>query len=78
MSNIFASFLRLLPKTPLLAGEVTAVNSDGTVDVTLPDTRVVRVRGTASVEDIVFIQGGEVRGPAPDLPEQIAELPPIP
>ncbi|MCR9089884.1 MAG: hypothetical protein NXI11_00845 [Proteobacteria bacterium] len=68
MANPYRQFLRLLPRRPLLVGEITATNSDGTVDVTLPDGKVVRVRGSGTVGDRVFVQDGEVRGPAPNLP----------
>lgn len=74
MSNPYRQFLRLLPRRPLYVGDITAVNSDGTVDVELPDSKVLRVRGTGSVDDRVFVQDGEVRGPAPDLPTSSVQV----
>ncbi|WP_421717483.1 hypothetical protein [Algiphilus sp.] len=68
MSNPYRQFLRLLPRRPLLVGEITVVNSDGTVDVELPDSKTIRARGTGAVGDRVFVQDGEVRGSAPALP----------
>lgn len=74
MANPYRQFLNLLPKRPLLVGTITTVNSDGTVDVELPDSKIVRVRGTGSVDDRVFVQDGEVRGAAPDLPTASVQI----
>lgn len=67
MANLFRQFQKLLPRRPLLVGDITAVNSDGTVLVELPSGQVIRARGTGSVDDHVFVQDGEVRGEAPAL-----------
>lgn len=54
---------------PLLqVADVAAVNGDGTVTVTLPGGGFLRVRGTASVGDRVFVKDGKIDGEAPDLP----------
>lgn len=54
---------------PLLqVADVAAVNGDGTVTVTLPGGGVLRVRGTASVGDRVFVKDGKIDGEAPELP----------
>lgn len=59
----------LLPDDPLLVGDVTAQNADGTSTVQLPDNRVIRVRGQSVAVGLkAFVQGGEIRGQAPSLP----------
>ncbi|MCB1890362.1 MAG: hypothetical protein KDH20_22340 [Rhodocyclaceae bacterium] len=56
----------VLGSQPLLAGTVTSVQSDGVV-VTLPGGAAIRARGSASVNDVVFVRGGVIEGPAPAL-----------
>lgn len=73
MSNLFAAFRRLLPTSPLLAGEVTAVD-ESAVTITLPDGGVLRARGTATIGDHVFTRGGMIEGPAPALTAVEIEL----
>lgn len=69
MSNLFTQFRRLLPSDPLLVGEVTAHNADGTSDLQLPGNQTIRVRGQGVAVGLkAFAQGGEIRGRAPDLP----------
>jgi len=66
--NVYRALLQLLPQDPLRVGNVTAVHSaDGTVTVELPGGGTERVRGTAAVDDRVFIRSGAVDGPAPEL-----------
>lgn len=66
--NPYRQLLELLPSNPLNAGTVTAVHSDSTVTVEYPGGGVQRVRAEGyAVSDTVFVQGGEVRGPAPAL-----------
>lgn len=67
MSNIFRRFLALIPDAPLLIGTVTAVNADGTTDVTLLDGSPLRVRGEGTVGGRVFVRDGAIEGDAPAL-----------
>lgn len=59
-ANLWQQFAGLIPKAPLRIGTITAVNS-GTVTVTLANGGTFIARGTGSVDDVVFIQDGEVR-----------------
>lgn len=66
--NVYRALLQLLPQDPLRVGTVTAVHAaDGTVTVQLPGGGTERVRGTATLDDRVFIRLGAVDGPAPEL-----------
>ena len=66
MSNIYAQFKRLIPDAPLLVGVVTAIY-DGVATIELPDGGVITARGSAAVDDSVFVRDGLIDGPAPDL-----------
>jgi hypothetical protein len=66
MSNAFVALVNLLPKYPLQIGTVSSV-TNSVVDVDLPGGNSVRVRGTASVGDTVFVRNGLIEGPAPAL-----------
>lgn len=67
--NTWAKFRALLPSDPLLVGEVTAHNADGTSDVQLPGAITIRVQGQdVSVGNQAFVQSGRIQGVAPDLP----------
>lgn len=68
MPNIYRQFLDLLPKRPLLTGEVTTVDSAGTAWITLPGGSVIQARGEATVGQRVFVRDGVIEGPAPTLP----------
>jgi len=58
--RLWEQFAGLIARAPLRIGTVTAVNS-GTVTVTLSNGGTFVARGSASVDDVVFIQDGEVR-----------------
>lgn len=73
MSNAFKILKSLIPEPPLLIGTVTAVD-DGNVTVELPDGGTLSVRGEAAIDDKVFIRGGAIEGPAPDLPVEIINV----
>lgn len=62
-SNLWRRLTGLMAGDPLDAGEVVAVDSDGAV-VELATGGLVRVRGTATVGDYVYIRGGVIEGPA--------------
>lgn len=68
MSNVFRQFQRLLPRDPLLAGEVIAHNSDGTSTVQLPGGGEIRARGqSVAVGTNAYVRSGRIEGEAPDL-----------
>lgn len=66
-SNLYRALLELLPEAPLLVGTVTVVHSDETVTVALSGGGLLRVRGSAAVDDRVFVRNGVIEGPAPAL-----------
>lgn len=66
--EIWRAFKQLLPTEPLMAGEVATAHEDGTSTVTLPGGGTLRVRGTGFATGAwVWVRGGEIRGPAPEL-----------
>jgi hypothetical protein len=67
--NTWAKFARLLPKNPMLIGDVTIAHPDGTVSVELAGGGVTRVRGQGQqVGDSVYVQGTRIVDAAPSLP----------
>ena len=70
--NSFNRLLKLIPGQPIDTGEVIAVSADG-VTVQLLTGEQIRVRGTATVGDHIYIRAGAVDGPAPNLPGQDVE-----
>lgn len=67
MSNVYATFLSLLPQTPLQVGTVVAT-SGGSVIIDLPGGGRIKARGEATVGGHVFVRDSVIEGPAPDLP----------
>lgn len=67
MTNLWSQFRGLLPSAPLQIAQITAVGTDGTVTVELPNGESFIARGTGSISDWVYVQSGEVRGPAPAI-----------
>jgi len=67
MSNPYKRLISLIPGDPLDTGEVVATSGDG-VTVQLLSGEHVKVRGTANLGEHVYIRGGVIEGPAPDLP----------
>ena len=69
-TNLFRQLQALLPADPLQSGTVTTVNTDGTTTVAMLGGGSLRVRSLAgtSAGQRVFVQGGAVVGPAPNLP----------
>jgi len=66
--NVYRQLIDLLPQDPVRVGTIAAVHADSTVTVTYPGGGQQRARAEGySVADTVFIQSGEVRGPAPAL-----------
>lgn len=66
MSNLYKRLLSVLPKEPRDKGQVIATTPDGAIVELVTGSRV-RVRGTASVGDHVWIRGRQIEGPAPAL-----------
>lgn len=66
MSNPYKRLLNLIPGQALDTGEIVAVDADG-VTVQLPTGSQIRARGTGTIGDVVYLRGGAVDGPAPDL-----------
>ena len=65
--NLYRQLRELLPEPALTVATVAATHTDGTVTVTYPGGAQQRVRGTATVEQNVFVRAGQVEGQAPDL-----------
>ncbi len=64
--NAWVAFNELLPKQPMLVGELTS--TDGvTSAIALLDAGVVRVRGTGAIGNKYYIRSGEIVSEAPDL-----------
>lgn len=73
MTNIYRTFLGLLPARPLQVGTVLSVAGELTT-VELPGGGVLRVRGAATVGQRVFVRDGVIEGAAPSLPIEIIEI----
>ncbi|SDO30105.1 hypothetical protein SAMN04487957_105100 [Halomonas shengliensis] len=73
--NLYRQFLDLIPRDPLLVGEVTSHNSDGTSTLSLPGGGTLRARGQGVAVGLkAFVQAGEVKGEAPDLTDVTVEV----
>lgn len=64
--NVFRQFLDLLPARPLQVATVTHVDAD-VCTLELPGGGVLQARGTAAVDDQVFVRDGVIEGAAPAL-----------
>ena len=74
MANLWTQFKALLPDSPLLVGTVLTAHSDNSVTVTLLGGGSMRVSGTGTEGQRVFIRNGVIEGEAPDLPEVMIEI----
>ncbi|RAH37403.1 hypothetical protein [Halomonas sp. SL1] len=73
--NLYRQFLDLIPRDPLLVGEVTSHNTDGTSTLQLPGGGTLRARGQGVAVGLkAFVQTGEIRGEAPDLTDVTVEV----
>ena len=72
-ANLFTRLQRLLPGQPLLVCAVISAGSGGSI-VELPGGARIAVRGEAAVGTKVFVRGGAIEGPAPDLPVEFVEV----
>ncbi len=67
MKNSFATLLAHFAPAPVQVGTVQR-STGGVCTVRLPGGALTRARGTAQAGSQVFVQGGAIQGPAPDLP----------
>ncbi len=73
--NLYRQFRDLIPDEPLLVGEVTAHEADGTSAVELPGGAIIRARGQqVEVGDMAFVRRGVIEGEAPALAVEIIEV----
>lgn len=76
-TNLYKRLLSLLPDDPVQTGAVSAVYADGTAQVTLDGAGgLLRVRNPLLQPSgaRVYVQGGAITGPAPDLPYVLIEV----
>lgn len=73
MTNIYRTFLALLPPRPLQVGTVLLVSS-GIVTVELPGGGRLQARGQAVDGQRVFVRDGVIEGAAPNLPVEVIEV----
>lgn len=66
--NVYAALRGMLPKSPLMVATVASTTGESSI-VTLASGDSLTVRGTGTVGDQVFVQGGYIQGPAPSLAE---------
>ena len=68
--NLLRRLRDLQPELPVLTGQITSVQSDGTarVEMTGGGTSIARNSLQLATSQRVFLQGGVITGPAPDLP----------
>jgi len=75
MSNPWAQLDGLLDQGGRSVVTIDVVNSDGTSSVTLRSGDAIRVRGdSVGAGQKAIIQGGEIKGKAPDLPAVTIEV----
>lgn len=68
MANVLKAFQALLPSSPLLVGEVVAIDG-AELRIELPDGSLSSARGSSTVGSTIYFRpGGAVEGDAPALP----------
>lgn len=67
MFNLYKRLLNLVAGPPMDVGHVLSIEPDGVIIEVLNGAQL-RIRGTAAVGDWVYVRGGAVDGPAPNLP----------
>ncbi|MBK8123915.1 MAG: hypothetical protein IPK54_10260 [Dokdonella sp.] len=65
--NPYKRLVALTAGPPTDVGEVLDGDGDGVI-VGLVSGALIRARGTATLGDWVYVRGGVVEGPAPNLP----------
>lgn len=61
MSGLWDILRGIMPRDSLRIGTITTVNANNTVTCSMASGGSLTVRGTGSVNDVVFILTGEVR-----------------
>lgn len=64
--NPYSRFAALVAGPPMDVGEVLSVETDGVI-IALVSGAQIRARGDATVGDWVYVRGGVIEGPAPNL-----------
>ena len=73
MHNLYEQFRQLIPVPPLQSGTVVGVGP-GVVTIALPGGGRVKVRGSASLGQKVFVRDNTIEGDAPNLTMHIIEI----
>ncbi|WOG29897.1 hypothetical protein [Endozoicomonas sp. 8E] len=74
-TNIWQQFKALIPEGSKVIATITLLNGNGTSQARLRDGSIVTVKGdSVGVGQKAFIQGGEVKGSAPDLAQYEASV----
>lgn len=73
MHNLYQQFRQLVPVPPLQTGTVVSIGL-GVVIVELPGGGRIRVRGTASLGEKVFVRDDIIEGVAPNLALERIEI----
>lgn len=72
--NLYRQFLDLIPDPALQVGTVLSF-TNGMFTIELPGGGTIKARGNGISPGVrVFVRGGVVEGPAPDLPIQLIEV----
>lgn len=66
-TNAFARLRRLLPRPPLLVGEITSIDNN-IATILLPGGATIQARGTGTVGNQAFVRDGVIESDAPSLP----------
>lgn len=72
--NNWSRFKRLLPSDPLLVGTIEQTYPDGSATITLLGGGSMRVRGTGSAGQKVYVRGGMIEGQAPSMTQVEIEV----
>ena len=76
-TNLYKRLKALLPEAPVLTGTVTVLHADGMAEVAQDGgAGPLRVRNPLLQPSgaRVYVQGGVITGPAPDLPYVLIEV----
>lgn len=71
--NPYARLVALLPKRPLLVGEVIEF-ANGVAVIEMPGGGLDTARGSATVGQRVYFRDGQIEGVAPVLPVEIISI----
>ncbi|MGO0307893.1 hypothetical protein ACTL6P_15030 [Endozoicomonas acroporae] len=74
-TNIWQQFKALIPEGGRVVATITANNGNGTSQAELRNGSVITVKGESVAGGLkAFIQGGEIKGTAPDLAQYEVEV----